>query len=626
MRSFPLAVLSLFVQIAACGQRPPAASSDAPAMPDANICAGQPGELHAQPLESGGVLRHYFLYVPAAYDCGSAWPLLVDFHGTAEGSEGDDPEEYYALPGMMAAADAERFIVARPRSTYEVVSGDENLYQWDIEPGDLAENVTFAHDLTAYLQANYHIDPARTYAAGFSNGTNMASQFMADEPMVFHGFAVIGGGVWDMPATTNFGNPPERVYAMTGYREYLYPYRTALLDFLAQAGLPSSQIWERKTDSGHEIYGWHYSELFPWLDQGIQPPAGALGSGWTSAQGITGGDDLLEIATAPDGARVVSANNGDLWRQATAGASWTHVGHITGVDASSETTAAPNLAGLCIDPNGNGVAVGNGIVGRSTDGGATWSNAAGIPSFGPFDFLTSEFFGLGCSGSAMSGGGYTAIGYSTDGGSSWHAGSALEDGFPGQLNTMAVGPTGTWIAGGYYDYLGRSTDGGVTFTEVDPQLDYQWFNGLAAQPGGLWWVVGEAGSIFASTDDGQTWTQQTSPNSNDFYAVAFANPQQGLAVGVHGAAVYTADGGATWTDVSTGLDIYLGDVAWDADGTTATVVGENGAVLAFAPPSGTAAAASRGRPTTRVERRREHPMRSVTTGSRQRARPSRRST
>jgi photosystem II stability/assembly factor-like uncharacterized protein/predicted esterase len=560
------------------------AGQDGPAEMDANTCAGSPGEFHALPLESGGLTRHYFLYVPSKYDCKSApWPLLIDFHGTASGTEADDPEEYYALPGMMTEADAEGFIVARPRSL-SATSGGENIYQWDINPGDLQKNAAFAHDLVVALASEYHVDPARVYGSGFSNGTNMVSQFLADSPVVFHGIAVVGGGIWDTPTAAEFGNPVERIYAATGYREYLYPYQTALLGFLSGAGLPADHVFARTTNAAHELYGWHYRELFQWLDQGTRPGAGALASAWVALPAVPGGDDLLKVAVAPDGSRIVSAVNGDVWRQSTVGGAWTNVGHITGTDASAGTTVAPNLAGMCIGPAGNGVAVGNGIVAMTTNGGASWAAGAGIPPFGPFGFAASEFFTVACSAGAISGVGYTAVGYSTNGGTSWAQGSALGEGsFPGQLNTTAVGPSGTWIAGGYYGYLGRSTDGGETFTEVDPSPPLQWFNGLASASGGYWWAVGEAGSIFVSSDDGQTWTQQINPSVEDLYAVSFRNPMQGMAVGAHGAAVYTANGGSTWSDVSTGLDGYLGDVLWQDDSTILSV-GANGEVLSYATP------------------------------------------
>jgi len=62
------------------------------------------------------------------------------------------------------------------------------------------------------------------------------------------------------------------------------------------------------------------------------------------------------------------------------------------------------------------------------------------------------------------------------------------------------------------------------------------------------------------------------------YAVAFGDAQTGVAVGSHGAALLTTDGGTTWTRAATGLDGYLGAAVFTAPHTV-LVGGEGGLVL-----------------------------------------------
>ena len=57
-----------------------------------------------------------------------------------------------------------------------------------------------------------------------------------------------------------------------------------------------------------------------------------------------------------------------------------------------------------------------------------------------------------------------------------------------------------------------------------------------------------------------------------------AGAQLGAAVGAHGAAYMTSDGGTTWIDRSTGLDGFLGDVTF-LDAHTVMAVGEAGTVV-----------------------------------------------
>ena len=62
----------------------------------------------------------------------------------------------------------------------------------------------------------------------------------------------------------------------------------------------------------------------------------------------------------------------------------------------------------------------------------------------------------------------------------------------------------------------------------------------------------------------------------------FASPLVGAAVGPHGAAIVTRDGGATWTPRPAGVDRMLADLEW-LDPAHASVVGERGLVLARRP-------------------------------------------
>src|SRR5262249_1282976 len=114
-----------------------------------------------------------------------------------------------------------------------------------------------------------------------------------------------------------------------------------------------------------------------------------------------------------------------------------------------------------------------------------------------------------------------------------------------QVAAISMSSAGTAVAVGYYNYLGVRR-GGQSFTPLMPPSSAEWLNDVTWQAGGRWWVVGEKGAILASTDDATSFQAQASATTSDLYAVAFANSQTGLAVGAHGTALYTSDGGATW--------------------------------------------------------------------------------
>jgi len=145
----------------------------------------------------------------------------------------------------------------------------------------------------------------------------------------------------------------------------------------------------------------------------------------------------------------------------------------------------------------------------------------------------------------------------------------------GSSNSLAVGPSGTIVAGGFGEYLARST--GADFTQELSPSQALWWNGVAAGPAENFWVVGDGAGIAHSSDDGVTWADQTVTGGEDLYAVSFYDTNVGVAVGVHGYALLTKNGGQSWTPVSTGLDAMLADVIF-VGANQALAVGEGGLV------------------------------------------------
>ena len=568
MRSLLLVPLALSIALSiafvpACGGSDGGGeSADAAPGVDAVIpCTGQPGEAHAQSLSVDGEDRFYWLYVPTTYTCDEAWPLLIDFHGTSGGAE---PEISYKTPELMALADAERFIVARPRSRSSS-EGGEQIFRWDQNPGDLARNEAFARGLVNDLRGRYHVDPARTYASGFSSGTNMAAQFLDDDGP-FVGFGMVAGGYWNAP-TGLHGAP--RVYDVTGWRDYLYNTAVDLETMLVDAGLPEANFYFRHTDSGHELYGWHFAEMWAFLDRGERPAAGTPTGAWSRE------DDapligLTEIARGAGGVVIAATSDGGLERRAADG-TWSTV---------APASALP-LTGVCLFASGNGVAVGAQRTLVTDDGGASWTEHAAIRGASGFGLDPAYLNGVACGGDGRA----VAAGYwdafaSDDEGVTWEV-TSLDSGFdyPSQASAVIADDlgSGALLATGYFDFVAVAAPGGALVPSNDHPLSLEWWNGGALR-GSLGLLVGETGAIMRSEDGGASWTHIISPTTNDLYAVALRGSLVGLAVGAHGAALLTTDGGWTWTEAPTGITGTLAGVAW-VDATTAVAVGDGGALL-----------------------------------------------
>jgi predicted esterase len=517
------------------------------------------------PAGDGVEDRSYWLHVPPSYRCdGTGNPLLVDFHGTAGGGGPTPPEEAYQTEALVAFSDANGVIVARPRSRF-LVEGGAELYQWDINDGDLARNVSFADNLVAHLEDLYAIDPDRVVASGFSSGANMAAQFLGDVHSPFRGIAQVAGGDWSHVAMPSLADGP-RMYLSSGYRDYLWPYARAQATTMLAAGLPADHLEVRRTGGGHDLYGWHFDELWQFIDSGAAHGGGTPAAPW-SVESLPSPADIN--AFADDAGTLVAAGaGGRLWRRDAGG--WT-----LALDRGDADYTA-----LCFGATGRALVGGNATAVLGASG--AWGSGRTLPDYG-------GQIGTGWvnAASCRDDGSIVVVGYwsaaqSGDGGTTWVQFSAptIYPGVQGELAGIATAPGGATVVVGYYDHIGRAAAGTKTASLVPHPVSVEWWNGVAGVAGGRFWVVGDSGAILTSGDDGRTWTAQASGTTENLYAVHFADARRGAAVGHNGTVVVTTDGGATWAPRSLGMRVYLGAV--HVDTSSLWIAGENGLVASSA--------------------------------------------
>jgi hypothetical protein len=148
--------------------------------------------------------------------------------------------------------------------------------------------------------------------------------------------------------------------------------------------------------------------------------------------------------------------------------------------------------------------------------------------------------------------------------------------YPAWAQGAAIGPSGTAVVAGRFRYIGRRSASGSFAPVSGAPAGIEWLDGVGAGPGGRFWIVGQGGTILRSTDDGASFGVSAPPGSgSDLYAVSFLDEFTGLAVGAHGSARITYDGGEEWTDVPIGRDVFVGDAVF-IDAMTIMVVGERG--------------------------------------------------
>ncbi|RMF00022.1 MAG: hypothetical protein D6772_06880, partial [Bacteroidetes bacterium] len=140
-----------------------------------------------------GLEREYRLYVPAAYDGQSPWPLVFNFHGFTSNAA---QQEIYS--NMNTVADTAHFLVCYPE-------GIGNAWNVGWSFGSTADDVGFVDALIDSLSLAYELDAGRIYACGMSNGGFMSYRLACERSNRFAAIASVTGSM-----TRNYDCEPTR--------------------------------------------------------------------------------------------------------------------------------------------------------------------------------------------------------------------------------------------------------------------------------------------------------------------------------------------------------------------------------------------------------------------------------
>ncbi|GIU86937.1 MAG: hydrolase [Acidimicrobiia bacterium] len=110
---------------------------------------------------SGGVERTYVRHVPPAHDGTTPVPVVVDFHGYAEGAA-----VHVLMSGLGPYGDEQGFVTITPQGLGAVP-------RWDVQTG--SADLAFFGDLLAEIGRTLCVDTNRVYVTGLSNGAFMTS-------------------------------------------------------------------------------------------------------------------------------------------------------------------------------------------------------------------------------------------------------------------------------------------------------------------------------------------------------------------------------------------------------------------------------------------------------------------
>jgi polyhydroxybutyrate depolymerase len=147
------------------GTAPPAGPPAAVPSAGCDGAGAQPqADLVEATFDVGGVARRYLLSAPATDGETGPLPLVLDFHGLAEGA---DVHAGMTQLGPMGVE--EGFVTVFPHGTGEPV-------RWDVGTDPAANaDLAYVQALLDRVEAERCVDTSRVYATGLSNGAMMAS-------------------------------------------------------------------------------------------------------------------------------------------------------------------------------------------------------------------------------------------------------------------------------------------------------------------------------------------------------------------------------------------------------------------------------------------------------------------
>ncbi|MEZ5082578.1 MAG: YCF48-related protein [Bacteroidales bacterium] len=208
------------------------------------------------------------------------------------------------------------------------------------------------------------------------------------------------------------------------------------------------------------------------------------------------------------------------------------------------------LSSIYFLDNSTGWMIGENVILKTINSGQTWEpqNSVSNAHFSSVSFVdenTGWAIGTRLVGGIPNFNNYLA--HTSDGGNSWQVELLFEPyGWVPFGEILFKDDNHGWIIG--YNSVQRTDNGGLTWQTAS----YQGGNPLGIffinlQTG---WIVSENGMILISTDGGEYWEEQTSGTTEGLFDIYFIDEDNGWIVGDNRIVLHTSDGGVNWETLS----------------------------------------------------------------------------
>lgn len=173
-------------------------------------------DLQLQPfsVKSEGISRTYFVHVPQSLNLSKPAPLLLAFHGAGGHARGMP-----RLTRLNEVADKRGFIVVYPEAlNTRWKDGNAGL------SADEQEDVMFVKSMLTQINSKFHVDKARIYAAGVSNGGFFSQWLALNMPSTFAAVASIAATIGESISKNMLPAKPISVLFIHGDDDDVVPY------------------------------------------------------------------------------------------------------------------------------------------------------------------------------------------------------------------------------------------------------------------------------------------------------------------------------------------------------------------------------------------------------------------
>lgn len=183
-----------------------------------------------------GTTRSYSIYVPAHLPVRGKHAAVFVFHGG-----GGNAEHAISASQMVKAADSNDFIAVFPNS------GESQWNDGRVKADQSKDDVGFIRAIIEQITRENHVDPARIYTSGISNGGMFSQRLACDAADLFRGYGIVAANMPEDLAPACRPSRPVPLVFFNGVADKIMPFEGGDIKSSPLLGIGGSVLSRDKT-------------------------------------------------------------------------------------------------------------------------------------------------------------------------------------------------------------------------------------------------------------------------------------------------------------------------------------------------------------------------------------------